>query len=218
MRLPGGAATGPSDEPLAVEDLEYAGHAPHLALEVPRVVGQAAAHPGGHLHKLSLLSARSGGAERRARCRTIAGSHSDATTSGVLWRQSRFRGGSQAEGEAVLHADTGTTDVVVEAGAELSCVFGFGMGASSEECYHCGAMAMQALVVGMGKEACGFKRKAGGMCVCDGRWGRNKRGAIGPTAEGGMVCWGWVRPCPWSCYLLPLHHKAPPSAVGPPPM
>jgi hypothetical protein len=97
-------------------------------------------------------------------------------------RQSVVR--AKAEGEATLHADTGTTDVVVEAGAELSCVFGFGMGASSEECYHCGAMAMQALVVGMGKEACGFKRKAGGMCVCDGRWGRNKRGAIGPTAEG----------------------------------
>jgi len=53
LRLPGGAATGPSDEPLAVEDLEDAGHAPHLALEVPRVVRQAAgggaAHPGGHL-------------------------------------------------------------------------------------------------------------------------------------------------------------------------
>jgi hypothetical protein len=53
LRLPGGAATGPSDEPLAVEDLEDAGHAPHLALEVPRVVRQAAAggaaDPGGHL-------------------------------------------------------------------------------------------------------------------------------------------------------------------------
>lgn len=55
MRLPGGAATGPGDEALAVEDLEYAGHAPHLALEVPRVVGQcggggaAAAHPRGHV-------------------------------------------------------------------------------------------------------------------------------------------------------------------------
>jgi hypothetical protein len=79
-------------------------------------------------------------------------------------RQSAVR--AKAEGEAVLHADTGTTDVVVEAGAEFSCVVGFGMGASSEECYHCGAMAMQALVVGMGKEACGFKRKAGGRAGC----------------------------------------------------
>lgn len=44
MRLPPGGA---GDEALAVEDLEYSGHAPHLAVEAPRVVG-GAAHPRRH--------------------------------------------------------------------------------------------------------------------------------------------------------------------------
>lgn len=62
LPLPGGlAAGGPSDETLAVEDLEYAGHAAHLALEVPRVVGQAgggAAHPRGR-HRLPVRACAS---------------------------------------------------------------------------------------------------------------------------------------------------------------
>lgn len=105
LRLPGGgggAATGPSDEALAVEDLEYAGHAAHLALEVPRVVvgqggGGGAAHPGGHVDELSLSAARSG-AER---CRTIAGSHSGATTGVTRPAPGGATDGSRPEEEKV---------------------------------------------------------------------------------------------------------------------
>jgi len=55
--LPAAAPPATGDEPLAVEDLEYAGHAPHLPVEVPRVVGEGggAAHPRRHL--LSRLQA-----------------------------------------------------------------------------------------------------------------------------------------------------------------
>jgi len=106
---------------------------------------------------------------------------------------------AKAEGEAVLHADTGTTDV---SSSTRSRSRGRGRGVclrlSSEECYDCGAMAMQCRLSswGWGKDACGFKRKAGGRasrldgraacgCGCAGRWGRNKGGAdcrAGPGA------------------------------------
>jgi hypothetical protein len=66
VRLPGGAAAGPGDEPLAVEDLENAGHAAESALEGPRVA-VAARRPGGHLRELAV-----GPIRRSAACRTIA--------------------------------------------------------------------------------------------------------------------------------------------------
>lgn len=79
LALPGGlAAGGPSDETLAVEDLEYAGHAPHLALEVPRVVGQAgggAAHPRGR-HRLPVRACAS--ASPICRCRPPITRHGTA--------------------------------------------------------------------------------------------------------------------------------------------
>ena len=134
----------------------------------------------GIFDKLSSLSARSGGAERRAACRTIAGSHSGATTgvarpaappTGVVPKEEKLRRRqspvrAKAEGEAVLHADTGTTDVSSSSSRSRSRGRGRGvcLRLSSEECYDCGAMAMQCRLSswGWGKDACGFKRKAGG--------------------------------------------------------
>lgn len=66
MRLPGGAAAGPGDEPMAVEDLENAGHAAESALEAPRAA-VAARRPGVHLRELAV-----GPVRRSAACRTIA--------------------------------------------------------------------------------------------------------------------------------------------------
>lgn len=98
MRLPGGAAAGPGDEPLAVEDLENAGHAAESALEAPRAA-VAARRPGVHLRELAV-----GPVRRSAACRTIAafrrddrcGRRGGATDGRVLLRRRRrFRGGQE---------------------------------------------------------------------------------------------------------------------------
>jgi hypothetical protein len=97
LRLPGGAAAGPGDEPLAVEDLENAGHAAESALEAPRVA--VAKRHGGHLRELAV-----GPVRRSAACRTIAafrrddrcGRRGGATDGRVLLRRRRrFRGGQE---------------------------------------------------------------------------------------------------------------------------